>query len=182
MDKRKLAQRLKKGDENALTEVIREFSPVAAAIVYNISSGILSQSDIEEVLSDTFIALWYNREKIMEDRLSGYICCIAKNKARDKMKSAAKNQTVSIEDMDMEDELTVEGEIETMSVNKLLEEAVQSLEEPDREITLLHYFYYLTSAQIADKLQMNVSTVKTKIRRSREKIKKYLYERGYRNE
>lgn len=178
MDVQILAKRLKEGDENALSEIIREFSPVTASIIYNMSSGILSKADIEEVLSDTFTSLWFSRDKIIEARLAGYICVIAKNKTRDKMRRTQKSSVISIEDIDIEDRLTISKRLEQKNVNELLSRAVNELEDEDRRIIIMHYFYYLTAPQIAEKTGINVNTVKTKIRRSREKIRQYLKERG----
>ena len=86
MDFEKLTERLQNNDENALEEIIEKFTPLVSTIIYNLSGGILSTSDMEEVTSDTFITLWYNREKIQADKLKGYLCCIAKNKAKEEHK------------------------------------------------------------------------------------------------
>ena len=100
MDSEKLSRKLKENDESALEEIIDRFTPLVSTIIYNLSNGNLSTSDIEEVTADTFISLWYNREKIQPDKLKGYICCIAKNKAKDKLKSLNRHKTVNIEEMD----------------------------------------------------------------------------------
>lgn len=178
MDTRSLAHRLKKGDENALDELIEEFTPIIAVIVRNLAQGALSKADVEEVISDTFAAVWFNRKKIDEQRIAGYICCIAKNKARNKIKEVTRKSAVSIEEIDIEDEITVSDAVEKNIMNEYLLQAVDSLEETDRQITLLYYYYYLSAPEISEMLGINVNTVKTKIRRSREKIKVYLNERG----
>ncbi len=113
MDVRQLAHKLKKGDENALSEIITEFSPVTAAVIYNLSGESISRSDREEVLADTFAALWFNRKKISEERIAGYIICIAKNKTRDKIKTVTRKSAVSIEEIDIEDEITISDTIES---------------------------------------------------------------------
>ena len=57
-----LAQKLMQGDENALEAIIDRFTPLVSTIVYNLANGSLSTADIEELTSETFITLWYNRE------------------------------------------------------------------------------------------------------------------------
>ena len=46
-----LAERLRNKDEKALEEIIKIYSPLAAAIIYNISKGSLTKEDIEEICS-----------------------------------------------------------------------------------------------------------------------------------
>ena len=57
--------------------------------------------------------------------------------------------------------------------------AVENMTEPDREIFLRHYYYFQSVAEIALALDMNVNTVKTRLRRGRARLKEYLREVGY---
>lgn len=179
MDSEKLSRKLKENDESALEEIIDRFTPLVSTIIYNLSNGNLSTSDIEEVTADTFISLWYNREKIQPDKLKGYICCIAKNKAKDKLKSLNRHKTVNIEEMDFEDGLVVSEIIESKIVTEALKDALQKIGDPDREIMIRHYYYYQSSTEIAKRTGINNETVKTKIKRAREKLRIILIERGF---
>lgn len=179
MDFEKLTERLQNSDENALEEIIEKFTPLVSTIIYNLSGGILSTSDMEEVTSDTFITLWYNREKIQADKLKGYLCCIAKNKAKDKLKSINRHKTVNIEEMDFEDKLVVPETIENKIITEALCAALDQIGDPDREIMIRHYYYYQSSTEISEKMSLNSETVKSKIKRTREKLKKILFERGF---
>ena len=87
MDEEKLAERLMNGEQKALEEVTRKYTPLVSTIISNIAAGCFSVEDIEEITSDTFIALWYNKNKIQPDKLKGFICCIAKNKAKMNLKA-----------------------------------------------------------------------------------------------
>ena len=61
---KKLAERMKKGNEKAFEEIIYRFTPLVSNIIRNISSGYLSNEDIEEVTTDVFVTLWKNSEKL----------------------------------------------------------------------------------------------------------------------
>ncbi len=63
-----------------------------------------------------------------------------------------------------------------------LRAAVLAMEERDRDIFLWHYYLCQTVETIARTLDMNPSTVKTRLRRGREKLKKTLREGGYPDE
>ena len=44
-------------DESALEEIIREYAPYVSTIIYNVSKGSLSVSDMEETTAEVFITL-----------------------------------------------------------------------------------------------------------------------------
>lgn len=180
MDEQKLAERLMNGEQTALEEVTRKYTPLVSTIISNIVAGCFSVQDIEEITSDTFIALWFNRNKIQPDKLKGFLCCIAKNKAKNKIKSNQRHQDiVSIEGMDFEDSLNVSEQIEDKFISEALRNALDEIGEPDREIIVRHYYYYQSSTVISEKMQMNSETVKSRIKRAKDKLKKILTERGF---
>ena len=48
------------------------------------------------------------------------------------------------------------------------------MEQPVREIFLRHYYYYQTVERIAGEMKLNPSTVKSHLRRGREKLRAIL--------
>lgn len=88
-------------------------------------------------------------------------------------------------DLPLEDDIIIvskenlEHDMEIREQAKMLGQAILSLQHPDREIFLRHYYYYQSLAQIAEELEMNISTIKTKLRRGRQKLKSILFEGGY---
>ncbi len=179
MEIEKLAEKLKKGDENAFEAIVDRFTPLVSTIIFNLANGSLNTTDIEELTSDTFVTLWYNRDKIQPDKLKGYICCIAKNKTKNKLKAAFRHQIINIDEMDYEDGLVVSDEIENKIIAEVIREALDIIGEPDKEIIIRHYYYYQSSTEISEKMGMKSETVKSRIKRAREKLRSILTERGY---
>lgn len=183
MNEEKLAARLRKKDEKALEEIIRRFSPLVAAIIYNISNGTLSKEDIEEVTSDVFITLWNNSDKVIPERLKGYICCIAKTRALNKISASKKGTVISLEDYnekeEVEDDFSITVETEKKDVANKLKTIISELDEPDKTILLRYYYYYQSTTTISELMSIKVETVKTKLKRTREKIRLKLAEGGY---
>ena len=58
----------------------------------------------------------------------------------------------------------------------------EELPEPERSIFQRHYFLYQKTDEIAEALQLNSATVRTKLARGREKLRQTLIEGGYRCE
>ena len=152
MEIEKLAEKLKKGDENAFEAIVDRFTPLVSTIIFNLANGSLNTTDIEELTSDTFVTLWYNRDKIQPDKLKGYICCIAKNKTKNKLKAAFRHQIINIDEMDYEDGLVVSDEIENKIIAEVIREALDIIGEPDKEIIIRHYYYYQSSTEISEKM------------------------------
>ena len=69
------------------------------------------------------------------------------------------------------EELTPEHCAQKKELAEAVKKAVSRLPQPDREIFLRFYYYYQTQEEIAAETGINISTVKTKLRRGRQKLK-----------
>ena len=174
-----LTQRLKRHDEDAFEEVMNKYLPLVSNIVYNIGRDRLSKEDMEETISDIFVILWNNTDKIIEGKLQGYLCRIARTKALDRLSKHKKPQTLDIEELEIQSDFSMEVTAEIDDVTELLHELIDELHEPDREIMLRYYYYQQTAPIIAKILRMNKETVNSKLRRNKEKLRLKLKERGY---
>ena len=174
-----LTQRLKRQDEAAFEEVMNKYLPLVSNIVYNIGRDRLSKEDMEETISDIFVILWNNTDKIIEGKLQGYLCRIARTKALDRLAAVKRVQTLDIEEIEIQSDFSMEVTAEIDDVTEILHELIDELHEPDREIMLRYYYYQQTAPIIAKILRMNKETVNSKLRRNKEKLRLKLKERGY---
>ncbi len=126
MNDEKLAQRLKKHDENAFAEIITSYTPYVSTIAYNIAEGSLAKSDIEEVVTDVFVTLWNNADKLRPDKLKAYISCITKSRTKDKLRKLSPTEITDISelhDLSAED-MPVAEDYENKELYKSLKEEV----------------------------------------------------------
>lgn len=180
MDKNDAANRLRLHDETALEEIVKAYTPYVSTIIYNVTKGGMSISDMEEVTADVFITLWKNSEKVNGETLTGYLAAIAKSKTKDKLRRVtAKADIVDIENAELADSYSLADTLDTTMLSRDIESSINELGKPDREIVIRYYYYYQSTPKIADILGLNADTVKTKLRRARLKLKKFLTERGY---
>lgn len=177
--KDRLAHGLRKHYEKALEKAIEQYSRLAASVVYNVSRGSLTKEDIEEVVSDVFVTLWNNAEKVQDRKLKGYICTIARTRTLNKLAAEDSSLIFNIDDYDPEDNFSITDETEKKDIYRKLHEIIKEIEMPDREILIRYYFHYQTVSQISEEMSIKIGTIKTKLRRSREKIKAKLIERSY---
>ena len=173
-----LIKRLKKHEEAAFEEVMDKYLPLVSNIVYNICRDRLSKEDMEEIISDIFVILWKNTDKIIEGKLQGYLCRIARTKALDRLASV-KPQTLDIDELEMQSEFSIEVTAEIDDMAEILQILIDELPEPDREIMLRYYYFQQTAPMISEITGINKETVKSKLRRTKEKLRQKLKERGY---
>ncbi len=178
--KDKLIEKLNIGDVAAFEELIREYSGYVFAVVRNHSAEMLSHEDMEELTADTFAALWQFRGNVSPDKpLMPFLAVIARNKTLNRIRSI--RLTVPLDEALDVPELPDISEQQKEVVDEILE-AASHLPEASREVFFRYYMYGEPLDRIARKLDLSPSNVRTRLCRSRDKIRKHLSERGYLNE
>jgi RNA polymerase sigma-70 factor (ECF subfamily) len=175
----KAVKALRRGKESALGWLIDRYAGYVNTIVYNIIGAYLPPSDVEEVASDVFLALWDNAGKAQPDKLKAYIGSIARNRAKKKLRDVGQDIPLDDDVLQMTDTDTPETALFRREQAAAVKRAVTEMEEPDREIFLRHYYYCQPVKTIAEEMPMNESTVKSRLKRGREKLTIILREGGY---
>ena len=178
-ENKKLAMRLKKHDEDALDRIILKFAPLVTAIINNITGRSLTREDVEETVSDVFVDLWNGSDRFDPDHLQGYICSIARFKAIDLLTKQKNSPILLPAEEDIEDNFSLHKDAEMKEMARTLREVIDFIGEPDREILIRHYFCYQKINDISRAMDIPPSTVKVKLHRTRNKLKKLLAERGF---
>lgn len=170
MDESTALERLRAGDEAALGWFIDKYAGYVATIVNNMLLPRLTAQDVEETSADVFYALWQNSGRISRGGVRAYLGGIARNKSRDALRRAC----IDLPLMDDVLDIPAPGPDEALTEREMHERtrrAVDDMDETDREIFLRHYFYCQSVAVIAAALGLNANTVKTRLRRGREKLR-----------
>ena len=178
MNEESLLHALKRRDEAALEQVIDRYSAYVSTIIHNIIGSAMTTADVEEVASDVFFALWSNADKVNPGKLKAYLSGVARNKAKDKLRANGSDIPLD-DDIVIISDVDLERDIEEHEQAQLIKRAVLDMQYPEREIFLRYYYYYQTIAQISEEMHINVSTVKTKLRRGRQKLREFLSKGGY---
>lgn len=173
VDERAMLAALKDGDEGALGWFMERYAGYAYAIIERMLLPGLPRSDAEEALADVFISLWRSAKQVPEGAVRPYIAAMARNRARDALR--ARHAELPLEEAELEiPGRSPEQALTESETRERTRRAVESMGEPDREIFLRHYYYFQSVADIALALDMNVNTVKTRLRRGRERLRNEL--------
>ena len=168
-----LIRQIKSGSQKALETVIDRYGSYVKAIAANIIKPPMTDADVEEVVSDVFLSLWSHPGDPDRGSLKGYLAAITRNKARDRLRRF--HIEIPLENDFLE--VPVEDscrQIELAQLKQALKQMVDRLEEPDRTILLRYYYFYQKTDAIARDMGMNPATVRTKLARSRQKLKEWL--------
>lgn len=178
MEERRALKALKRRDEGALAWFIDRYTPYVSAVVFNITGAYLPAADGEEIVSDVFLALWKNADRVWPGKVKMYLSGTARNMARDALRRVGREIPLE-EDILPGAETDPQWELERREQARLVRSALLDMGYPDREIFLRHYYYCQPLAQIGEEMDMNLSTVKTRLRRGREKLREQLLKGGF---
>lgn len=175
MKENDIIEKLRQGDETAFCELIDCYSGYVTAIICNLSRGMLSGADV-------FAALWRSVPKLRQDApLKPYLAQTARNAVRSRLR-ASRGEILPLNEQIAAGGNNPEEEAILREQTEIVNSAVETMEEPDREIFLRFYFFGERVGGIASRMELNLSTVKTKLRRARQKLCRKLEERGYSRE
>lgn len=156
----------KNGDKEAFIELINE----NRLNIYRVAKGILkNEYDIEDAIQNTVIKAFEKISTLKNDNFfRTWIIRILINECNDILK---KNKRV----------VSLEGNIEKEKYddkyeNMDLTNAVSSLNEDLRNITVLYYFEDMSTVEIAKLLEIPEGTVRSRLSRAREKLRERMKE------
>lgn len=178
---RELSEKSEKLAQNKLYE---EYINYVYTIVYNKLRSCATNEDIEECVSDVFLAVFlnYHNNQGVDGDLKGYIGTIASRKAINKFHSltAKSGRTVSSEDYfsDIADSKRIEEEAEKEELRDIMIRIIKSLGEPDSIIVFQKFYFNKSSKDIAEKLSMTSGAVRVRCKRALAKLQQLLANEG----
>jgi len=179
MNEDTLLRALQQKDSAAMNRIINKYArllwPIADAILKNAGS----EQDVEECVADAFIQLWEHPEKVDTGRgcLKSYLCILVRSRAIDRYRTLTRHVTVSLEDVVLSEEFGVPEYLRRQAIQEL-RTALNTLEEPAREILLRRYYYEQKPREIARALDLPVKQVDNILYRAKRQLRTILTEKG----
>lgn len=161
-------------------KIIDDFYGYIYIIVKNSVSIAITDEDIEEIISDVFIAVWKNSKKLLPTMLlKPYLAGIAKNVIKNKYRKTELNFSISDYENDLMDNFNIEKITEENEQDKLIQKTLKNMKQDEYEIFILFYYESRSIKEIAKILNFSTSKVKTTLHRCRKVIKRKLEDGGY---
>ena len=187
-DDAEVVRRMAAGSEAALETIYDRYGPAIFAAAYRLTSD---RGTAEEVVQETFLALWNRAESYDETAgsLAAWLHTIARNRAIDRLRAAGRrpplvalsSAAASDEDPTQALERLVSGgqvvagaqapaspedAFAAEDRREAIRVTVAGLPDVERTVILLAYQEELSQAEIADRLGWPLGTVKTRTRRA----------------
>lgn len=175
------AELLKDSPRKAYELLVSSFGSLVYAIAYNKLGGCASKEDIDDCVSDIFVEIFRSADRFEQNSgsMKVFVSTIAKRRAIDAFRRLSKRYSVtdSIDEMSDDTEFSG-GNAQVEAEDKILQgqlwDTVRSLGEPDSLIIIYQYYYDMTIAQIAKRLDMTPAAVQKRSSRARDKIRSVL--------
>ena len=171
------------GDQSALATLYDRTSPHVFGLVLKILNN---REAAEEVTLDVYTQVW--RQAHAYDRTRGapgaWLMMLARTRAIDRFRAGAvergRFESLDAAEFFASDDDTPEQDLEGQERRRYVQRALAVLTSEQRQAIALAYFYGLSQSEIAEKLQLPLGTVKTRIRLGMIKLREALapYEDG----
>lgn len=176
-----LLERLKNGDLDAFNTVYKIHAP---KIYIRLIKLVKDPSIAEELLQDVFLKIWRNRSKIDVSRgFISFINHIADNLAIDLFRKVQRDKKLQMEIWASAVDLYYHTEEYVISkeTKQILESAINSLSPRKREILILNKIHNKSYKEIADDLNISISTVSNQLVNAVKDVKLFV-QNNYSNE
>lgn len=165
-----LIQRIAQKDSASFQAFYRKYSGLIFTAIANVLND---HHDAEDVMQEVLVQIW-NKAHLYESRKGKpltWITTMARNRAIDKIRSKQRRSRLN-DDFENESrpeqpefEASSADQCEVRERNRIVRSAVSKLTDDQKEAIQLAYFAGLTQAEVAEKLNEPLGTVKARIRR-----------------
>lgn len=182
MDEKQLIEQAGKGNEEAFSQLVLQYEKQ----IYNLTLRMTGDRDTAfDLTQETFLKAWRAISLFQFDsKFSTWLCRIASNTCIDFLRKQKKRQTISLTAVD-EDNEAYEIAVSDSSLDpariaeaaqdrEMVFQALQSLPADYRIALSLRAIEDMSYDQIAEALNLSPGTVKSRISRARERIRKLL--------
>lgn len=134
--------------------------------------------DAEDIAQETFLRAWNHLKRFDETRpLRPWLLSIAANLSRNRRRSAGRYVSALMRAFREQPKASLLDEISAQKTEaNQLWRAVQHLDMPDQQIVYLRYFLDLPVSETAEVLQIAEGTVKSRLSRALEKLRKIIHQ------
>jgi RNA polymerase sigma-70 factor, ECF subfamily len=172
-----LLQRIREGQEEALQQLHRRYAP----LVFHLACRSLDRAAAEEVVQDTFLAVWRRARDFDPARgsLRTWLLSIGHHRMLDELRARSRRPQASGEPLLDHWTLSTDEPLPDETLwreyrREVVSEAVAALPEPQRAALRLAFFADLSHEEVARTLRVPLGTAKTRIRSGLRRLERHL--------
>lgn len=179
---KKRIKQVKKGDQNAFAEIVELFKDKVYQLCYRM---VGNAHDAEDIAQEAFIRAYININSYDTNRkFSTWLYRIATNLSIDRLRKRKPDYFLDAEIEGTEgltmysqlpsDELQPDEMVESLEFQEWIQQEINQLPVMYRSVIVLKYIEELSLKEIGEILDLPIGTVKTRIHRGREALRKRL--------
>jgi len=173
-------------NENAIDETAKKYGRYLRTVAYNILNDEL---DTEESVNDTYLAAWNAMPPQKPSVLSTFLSKLTRRISIDKIrfrarkKRGASEYTLSLDELsDCVSDASPEKEIDTKLLSKSISDYLRTVPSESRTAFVMRYYFMDSTKDVAERLCMSESKLKSLLARIRRGLKAHLSKEGFFNE
>lgn len=174
MEEQELMRQVQSGDEMAFAEIVRRYKDKIVNFLWQITGDYQVAVELSQ---ETFMRVYFKADRYKPVApLSSWIYTIAANLAKTQMKKAHRVTVVSLDDETYRysDRVIADDNPEDSGMSKKLKQALDSLHPRYRVPVVLKDVEGFSQEEIAEILNKPLGTIKARISRGRDRLKKEL--------
>lgn len=178
-EEKQLADAMRRRLPTAIEQLMDSYGNGVYGLVSRILAGVGKAQDVEECVSDVFLAVWRRIGEYDDAKgsLRTWVLILAKYSALDVRRKLLRRPGTGRLEERASAETSVEETVISKEASAELIGMVNTLPEPDRTIFYRRYFYYETMDQIAKGVRLTGKAVENRLYRIRKMFKAIYDER-----
>lgn len=163
-----------------IDKIIDDFYSYIYMIIKNSVTIYVSNEDIEEIISDVFVAMWKNSKNLSKTTIiRPYLIGITKNVIKNKYRTTECNLSIFDYENNLIGNEDVETIIENMEKENIINNSIKKLKQEEYQTFIMFYYEQKSIKEISSKLKCSDSRVKTILHKVRKILRKNLKDGGY---
>lgn len=183
MHESELIRRAKRGDQDAFGQLVLEHQNK----VYTLCVHMAGREEAEDLAQEAFLKAWRSLDSFREESsFATWMHRLTTNICLDHLRRQTKRQNLNAVSLDDEEEWTEPADpgadpheqLERSERGRALAAALRGLPDHHRQVLVMREIGGLSYQEIAQSLSADVGTVKSRISRAREQLRKILVRDG----
>ncbi len=171
-------------DEAAISETRNQYHRYLSKIAYQF---LFNEEDVEECVSDTYLAAWNSMPEHRPEVLSAYLGKLVRRisidliRKKNRQKRKSSEYDLSLEELGdvFSDGNTPETAFDVAELGRVIGDFLRTLKPEVRTIFIGRYYYLDPVREVARYNGVSVAKAKTVLHRTRKQLKEYLEKEGY---
>lgn len=170
-DERTLVAKAARGDTEAYSALLNQYSGAVFAAASNM---VRDHHLAQDLAQEAFVKAWFKLSSLKEpEKFGSWLLIIVRRICLDWLRKAKQVETTELP-ADLTDGENAEMIVHRRDTRHRVRQAINMLEESNRSVAIMYFMNGYSAREIGGQLNMSVSAVESRIKRTKKKLKEEL--------